>query len=153
MAIAPRGSWDAAVRRWCARWFSLAPDGNGRAIACAPVLAWHTACAARWPADDLLARRMQAMHINSNELARLDPFAFRELQELCSRCQAPAQCARDLDDEFTDPGWEAWRDYCPNATALSVLSTLDSLEARVPVVPDGTTIAAETTSGADRKSL
>jgi len=43
---------------------------------------------------------------------------------LCARCEARGKCMHDLDDEFADPGWGDWRNYCPNATRLSLLSTL-----------------------------
>ena len=75
-------------------------------------------------ADDLLPRRMRGLHFDVDEFARAEPFAFRELQRFCALCESYRECERELADEFADPGWQNWRDYCPNATTLSVLSTL-----------------------------
>ena len=66
--------------------------------------------------SDLLKRRMPALHINPNDLVHATG--------LCARCEARGKCMRDLDDEFADPAWGDWRNYCPNATTLSLLSTL-----------------------------
>lgn len=73
----------------------------------------------------LLFRRMAALRIDRDELAGDEPLLFRELQGFCSLCRSKGQCVRGLigglDD---DPGWQDWRDYCPNAATLSVLATL-----------------------------
>jgi hypothetical protein len=73
---------------------------------------------------DLLRRRMAALHLEPGELARCEPITFRELQRRCTTCDSRGRCALDLADEFAGPTWQAWRDYCPNATTLSMLSTL-----------------------------
>jgi len=75
--------------------------------------------------DDLLPRRMAALHLDVDGFARREPLTFRELHRLCALCDSHRQCARGLADEMADPGWQDWRDYCPNATTLSLLSALE----------------------------
>lgn len=72
----------------------------------------------------LLERRMEALSLNPDELTHLEPLTVRELQHRCVSCERRGQCALDLADEFADPGWQYWRDYCPNAATLMTLSTL-----------------------------
>lgn len=74
--------------------------------------------------SDLLARRMTGLHLDPEEFSRAEPTLFREFQRLCIACESKGRCARDLADEFADPAWQDWRDYCPNASMLSMLSTL-----------------------------
>jgi hypothetical protein len=74
----------------------------------------------------LLERRMEALSLKPDEVAHIEPLTVRELQHRCVRCERRGQCALDLADKFADPGWQYWRDYCPNATTLSMLSTLQS---------------------------
>ncbi|NVO13773.1 MAG: hypothetical protein HXX10_07030 [Rhodoplanes sp.] len=74
--------------------------------------------------DLLLCRRMRALRLDPDELYCNEPRAFSVLRKLCATCSVPARCARDLGDEFSDPGWQDWRNYCPNATTLSILSAL-----------------------------
>src|ERR1700682_3658556 len=74
----------------------------------------------------LLERRMEALSLDPDELTHIEPLMVRELQHRCVKCEKRGQCALDLADEFADPGWQSWRDYCPNAAALSMLSTFQS---------------------------
>jgi hypothetical protein len=78
------------------------------------------------PAYDvnLMFRRMSMLHIDQDELAGDDPLQFRELQARCILCHSRGRCASDLAHEFDDVAWQDWRDYCPNATTLSVLGAL-----------------------------
>ncbi len=129
MPTPPRRDTDAAIWQWwCDRiragadWFArrFSPGGGvppDPPIAGCPV-----------PAHDvtLLFRHMAALHIDRNALAEDDPLLFRELQGRCTLCRSRGRCVRDLADEFADPAWQNWRDYCPNATALSMLSALQS---------------------------
>ena len=74
--------------------------------------------------SDLLKRRMHALHLDPDDLAR-DPARMAGITTgLCARCEARGKCMLDLDDEFADPGWGDWRNYCPNATNLSLLRTV-----------------------------
>ena len=70
----------------------------------------------------LLERRMGALSLDPDELTHIEPVTVRELQHRCVRCEKRGQCALDLADEFADPGWLYWRDYCPNAATLMTLS-------------------------------
>lgn len=76
----------------------------------------------------LLVRRMHALHLDPDRFATGEDSAFGELMRLCARCGSRGQCARELEDEFADPGWESWRDYCPNSTTLSMLTALHGCE-------------------------
>ena len=75
---------------------------------------------------DLLRRRMAALGLDPDELARSEPATLRDLQKLCTMCRSRGRCARDLAQESADPDWQDWRDYCPNAATLDMLSTLKS---------------------------
>jgi hypothetical protein len=74
----------------------------------------------------LLERRMQALSLSPDDLVHIEPRTARELQQRCVKCERSGQCALDLADEFADPGWRYWRDYCPNAATLTMLSTVQS---------------------------
>jgi hypothetical protein len=69
----------------------------------------------------LLERRMEALSLNPDEVAQIEPLTVRELQQHCARCEKRGQCALDLADKFADPLWHCWREYCPNAATLSML--------------------------------
>jgi hypothetical protein len=70
---------------------------------------------------DLLERRMNALDLNSGEIAATEPGTSRDLQRLCTLCESHRQCMRDL---ARDPAGRAWEDYCPNAAMLKELDTL-----------------------------
>jgi hypothetical protein len=72
----------------------------------------------------LLLRRMAMLHIELDELAREEPVLFRDLQVSCVVCQCKGRCRWGLAHELDDPAWQDWRDYCPNATTLSLLSAV-----------------------------
>jgi hypothetical protein len=72
----------------------------------------------------LLLRRMAMLHIELDELAREEPVLFRDLQVSCVVCQCQGRCGWGLAHELDDPAWQDWRDYCPNATMLSLVSAV-----------------------------
>jgi len=74
----------------------------------------------------LLERRMEALSLNPDKVAHIEPLRVRELRHRCVKCEKRGQCALDLADEFADPGCQSWRDYCPNAATLTMLSALQS---------------------------
>jgi hypothetical protein len=74
----------------------------------------------------LLERRMEALSLNPDDVAHIEPLTVRQLQHRCVRCERRGRCALDLADKFADPGWQYWRDYCPNAATLTMLSTFQS---------------------------
>jgi hypothetical protein len=74
----------------------------------------------------LLERRMEALSLDPDEVAHLEPLMVRELRHRCAQCAKLEQCALHLADKFADPGWQYWRDYCPNAATLTMLSTFKS---------------------------
>ena len=78
----------------------------------------------------LLERRMEALQLNPDELTHIEPLMVRELQHRCVKCEKRRQCALDLADRSVDPEWQCWRDYCPNAATLLMLSALQSSKSR-----------------------
>lgn len=80
--------------------------------------------------SNLLERRMAALNLDPAEMARSEPELFRNFQRLCTSCPTPVRCAQDLAHEFSrDPSQLAssdWREYCPNAKTLNMLSILQS---------------------------
>ncbi len=128
----PRETWSCFVAAWrrIEGWTSRPPDGAGpgdRALsqvaskAEPAVLADAAHAHAR---TDLLACRMLALHLDEAELTTTELATLRDMQRLCAACDSRRQCAGDLGDEFADPAWQNWRDYCPNATTLSALNAL-----------------------------
>ena len=67
---------------------------------------------------------MEALLLNPDEVTHIEPLMVRELQHRCVKCEKRRQCALDLADRIADPGWQCWRDYCPNAATLLMLSAL-----------------------------
>jgi hypothetical protein len=82
----------------------------------------------------LMVRRMARLGLDSQQLRGAEPMLFHRLQANCLRCPRPERCALALMDEAIDCGWQEWRDYCPNATELSMLSAVNACRADV----DGT---------------
>jgi len=73
---------------------------------------------------ELLRRRLATLHLDPDELAGSEPAMLRDLQRLCTMCRSRGRCARDFAQHAADPAWQGWRDYCPNAATLNMLSTL-----------------------------
>ena len=96
-------------------------------------------------ADVLLARRMEVLNLDSNEVAAVEPSAFRELQRLCTICESHGLCARNL---ARDPADRAWEDYCPNVAMLKVLVALHSLGGEI----DGNMIVERMRPAAEKKA-
>jgi hypothetical protein len=71
--------------------------------------------------SDLLSRRMLALRLDRDEIARLEPVTFGELQWLCVLCEDREQCGAGLADDFADVAWGA---YCPSAAMLTALGEL-----------------------------
>jgi hypothetical protein len=69
-------------------------------------------------ATDLLERRMAAVGLDPIAVSAITPRTFRDLQRICSFCESPRRCLRDL---ARDPAIPAWKDYCPNAKTLMAL--------------------------------
>jgi hypothetical protein len=81
---------------------------------------------------DLLPRRMGALGLDANAVARFEPVTFGNLQRVCATCEWHELCQWDLRHDPID----AWsRKYCPNSAALSVLATIPWLlnEWRAPL--------------------
>jgi hypothetical protein len=70
---------------------------------------------------ELLSRRMLALELDWDEIVRIEPGAFGELQRRCARCEDREQCEAGLADDFADV---AWRAYCPNAAMLTAFGEL-----------------------------
>ena len=72
-------------------------------------------------AADLLLRRMAALDLDRNEVARIEPQTFQDLQRVCIMCDHHRRCSGDF---ARDPASEAWKEYCPNAATLIALNAL-----------------------------
>lgn len=70
---------------------------------------------------DLLLERMAALDLDKNEVKKLEPEAFRDLQRVCTVCESQGRCKHDL---TRDPGNPAWKSYCPNVETLKELDAL-----------------------------
>jgi len=70
---------------------------------------------------DLLLKRMAALDLDKNEVRKLEPQVFRDLQRVCSMCESQGRCIHDLKHDPNDP---VWKSYCPNADTLTDLDAL-----------------------------
>jgi hypothetical protein len=61
------------------------------------------------------------LQLDKDEIARVEPVTFRELQRLCALCESREECEMGLTDDFADVAWHA---YCPNAAILNALGEL-----------------------------
>jgi hypothetical protein len=82
---------------------------------------WDNAMRAYAERAQLLPRRMAALDLDRDKLARAEAATVRELVERCTACESPEQCEWDLRQDPADP---AWQTYCPNALALMALARL-----------------------------
>jgi hypothetical protein len=86
----------------------------------------------------LLPRRMRFLQIDPDEFFCTEPLLFRELATRCRQCSSTAQCGRDLSDPSASPFDESWKDYCPNASMLSPISTSRSVGSWLPATAGST---------------
>ena len=70
---------------------------------------------------DFLLKRMAALDLDKNEVARTEPATFQDLRRVCTMCNCHRRCARDLARDPLDP---VWKDYCPNTQTLTALNAL-----------------------------
>jgi hypothetical protein len=56
---------------------------------------------------ELLSRRVRAFQLDKNEIARVEPIAFGELQRRCASCESREECELGLADDFADVAWHA----------------------------------------------
>ena len=129
-----RRSVFSAVTRWWRRWIRARSDlaelescGGNQTERMAQDFGLSAsdlrALASGGPSQgNLLLRRLANLRLDADELARSDPDLFRDLQRVCTTCRSPRRCARDLKWESNTS--QDWRDYCPNAATLNMLSTL-----------------------------
>jgi hypothetical protein len=83
----------------------------------------------------LLARRMVALDLDSYELSLSDPALVRHLQRQCTLCKSRESCLRDLASDCRGAARRnrrEWREYCPNASALGMLTALQSRLQNIP---------------------
>ena len=144
-ALLPRNDhWSvfSAIARWWRRWtgaksdsFELESCGPDQVKRMAQDLGLSTSDLLSVVSQDLyesnlLERRMAALNLDPDEVARSEPALLRDFQRLCTTCTSPRRCARDLAQELArdpaEPASRDWREYCPNATTLNMLSTLKS---------------------------
>src|SRR5262245_59253276 len=100
--------------------------------------------AKRPDAADLLSRRLAALQLDANRLGVAAGPVLRDLQRLCTMCDAKAPCAKDLARHSPSDDWQG---YCPNSDTLKSLAAADEERralarierhrARLPSVPPG----------------
>jgi hypothetical protein len=71
----------------------------------------------------LLPRRMEFLGLDSAEIGRTERQLLQQLEARCRVCLSKDRCAADL-VRAVDPMDRSWRDYCPNAATLDLLSRL-----------------------------
>jgi hypothetical protein len=90
----------------------------------------------RWPNEaNLLACRMVAIDLDPYELTLSEPALTRHLQSRCMLCDSRGRCLQDFGCKAGDPAWhdrEGWREYCPNASLLDMLSALKGCSKAAP---------------------
>jgi hypothetical protein len=69
----------------------------------------------------LLPRRMAALGLDADTIARFDPDTFGSLRSVCARCKYHERCRWDLTRDYANP---AWQEYCPNCATLRELGRL-----------------------------
>ncbi len=74
--------------------------------------------------DLLLYRRMESLHIDPHDLAWVEAAVLRDMQKVCTMCEARRACLRDLKRDPDDLHDQDWRDYCPNVATLDMLAAL-----------------------------
>ena len=127
-------SWSPfnAIRQWYRKWASGGFEAELKCFADAEVeriardvgvsaAELHTLATFGPEAANLLLRRMVALDLDRNEVARIEPKAFQDLQRVCIMCEHRRRCSRDFARGSTD---EAWKEYCPNAATLLALHAL-----------------------------
>ena len=77
----------------------------------------------RHKADDaeLLFRRMAALELDPEDVAKADRATFLDLERVCTVCDCKGRCKRDLASRPDDARWE---NYCPNVATLKMLDAL-----------------------------
>jgi hypothetical protein len=73
-------------------------------------------------ASQLLLTRMEALHVNPDEVRRIESDVFTDLAEACANCDSKRRCEQDLASART-LGHD-WESHCANAATLSALSEL-----------------------------
>ncbi len=121
-----------SILQWCRDWTSSGPESELQCFADAEVerIAKDVGVSASElrtlatfgpEAADLLLRRMTALDLDRNEIARTEPQTFQDMQRVCIMCDHHRRCARDF---ARDSASGAWNEYCPNAATLIALNAL-----------------------------
>lgn len=69
-------------------------------------------------AADPMIPRLAAMGLDPNDVARVEPAVFHDLQRVCSFCDEKRQCQHEL---RRDPDGTEWKTYCPNMPTFEAL--------------------------------
>lgn len=122
----------AAVARWCREWAGSGCEAELQCCGEAGIAGmakdagvsvgeFHRLARLGPHASDFLLRRMAALNLDRDEIFRIEPQTFHDLQRVCALCSTQRRCARDLARDAAIP---AWKDYCPNAATLTALNAL-----------------------------
>ena len=67
---------------------------------------------------DLMPERLKALGLPPDQLRAMEPAVYRDMQRVCSHCQAMKKCEKDMAHGDYDTGH---RDYCLNAPTIDAL--------------------------------
>jgi hypothetical protein len=69
-------------------------------------------------AADPMVHRLASMGLSPEDVARVEPAVFHDLQRVCSFCDEKRQCQHEL---RRDPDGTEWKTYCPNMPTFEAL--------------------------------
>ena len=69
-------------------------------------------------AADPMVERLASMGLDPQDVARVEPAVFHDLQRVCSFCDEKKQCQHEL---RRDPDGTEWKTYCPNMPTFEAL--------------------------------
>ena len=67
----------------------------------------------------LIEKRLAALHLDPDDIRKLSPLLYRDLQRTCALCSEKSRCADDMATDPLAPGWDS---YCPNSGTLKALT-------------------------------
>jgi hypothetical protein len=131
--------WRRAIGMWAAETVKLVRSYAGKIGRWRSGASGPNACQPLTRAADdasLLACRMAALDLDSYELAITEAALVHHLQRRCLACEDWRRCLQDL-DRVGSVGRDRqdWMNYCPNASALKMLSALQN---RTGIAPANT---------------
>src|SRR3954468_4825312 len=69
-----------------------------------------------------LPKLLKALGIDHDDLARIQPMAWRDMERVCALCQDKRRCDRDL---AAGTAAQRYQDYCLNAPTIELITSSD----------------------------